>query len=329
MASRAAPRTGTGSSRASTAARTSSPWTGPAGTESPRPRDLAGNAGAALAALDRRSVERAVVVGHSLGAAVAAWLAATRPDRVAALGARRPGGQPGRAVYARPLAGGAARRRAWPPARSWAGWALALAIGPVRRRIARATRLDEGYLRSRARAAAVHRLGAPTPPSSERWCATSPSSSAGWIRSVRRRRSSPAPHDRVVPARALPAAEPADPRGTPAASAPRRDISCPSATPGSWWRRSWRRWAADGSHLPSARMPMRSPAATRGVAIIVGACALLARRASAGAGGAARRRPHGAGHRPRLLRAAIAPRPGDRLHPHLERATPPGRSCAR
>jgi pimeloyl-ACP methyl ester carboxylesterase len=46
---------------------------------------LAGNALAALAELDARGVERAVVVGHSLGGGVAAWLGAFFPDRVSAL----------------------------------------------------------------------------------------------------------------------------------------------------------------------------------------------------------------------------------------------------
>ena len=50
-----------------------------------RPAGLEGNADAALGALDRAEVERAAVVGHSLGGAVAAWLAATRPERVARL----------------------------------------------------------------------------------------------------------------------------------------------------------------------------------------------------------------------------------------------------
>ncbi len=48
-------------------------------------RDLAGNARAALSALDACGARRAVVAGHSFGAAVAAWLAATQPERVAAL----------------------------------------------------------------------------------------------------------------------------------------------------------------------------------------------------------------------------------------------------
>lgn len=47
--------------------------------------DLAGNARAALAALDTAGVERAVVVGHSFGGAIAAWLAADHPDRVSAV----------------------------------------------------------------------------------------------------------------------------------------------------------------------------------------------------------------------------------------------------
>ena len=46
---------------------------------------LAGNADAALAELDRHGVDRAVVVGHSFGGAVALALAAKRPDRVASL----------------------------------------------------------------------------------------------------------------------------------------------------------------------------------------------------------------------------------------------------
>ena len=46
---------------------------------------LEGNAVAALAALDRADLDRAVVVGHSLGGAVAAWLAARHPERVAGL----------------------------------------------------------------------------------------------------------------------------------------------------------------------------------------------------------------------------------------------------
>lgn len=48
-------------------------------------RDLAGNAESALAALDAEGARRAVIVGHSLGGAVAAWLAAEHPERVAAL----------------------------------------------------------------------------------------------------------------------------------------------------------------------------------------------------------------------------------------------------
>jgi pimeloyl-ACP methyl ester carboxylesterase len=110
-------------------------------------RDLAGNAAAALSALDRRGVERAVVVGHSLGAAVAAWLAATRPERVAALILAAPAANLA-ALYAldrwlaTPVAGDLAA------AAVLGGLGLALAIAPVRRRIARSSRLDDAYLRT-------------------------------------------------------------------------------------------------------------------------------------------------------------------------------------
>src|SRR5205807_6643224 len=49
------------------------------------PLDLAGNAHAALEAIARAGAARAVVVGHSFGGAVAAWLAASEPERVRAL----------------------------------------------------------------------------------------------------------------------------------------------------------------------------------------------------------------------------------------------------
>ncbi len=49
------------------------------------PTDLPGNASAAVATLDAHGVERATVVGHSLGAGVAAWLAVHYPERVSAL----------------------------------------------------------------------------------------------------------------------------------------------------------------------------------------------------------------------------------------------------
>jgi pimeloyl-ACP methyl ester carboxylesterase len=49
------------------------------------PAGFPANAAAAVDALDRADVAQAVVVGHSLGAAVAAWTASAYPDRVSAL----------------------------------------------------------------------------------------------------------------------------------------------------------------------------------------------------------------------------------------------------
>jgi pimeloyl-ACP methyl ester carboxylesterase len=166
-----------------------------------RARDLAGNAAAALAALDRRGVERAVVVGHSLGAAVAAWLAATRPERVAGLVLAAPAANLA-ALYAldrwlaAPVAGDVAA------AATLGGLGLALAVGPVRRRIARASGLDEAYLR--AAGAAVRR------PSAWRAYAAEQRTLVSDLPELEHRLSAiRAPttiiagvHDRIVPARA-------------------------------------------------------------------------------------------------------------------------------
>jgi pimeloyl-ACP methyl ester carboxylesterase len=111
-----------------------------------RAQDLAGNARAALAALDARGVERAVVVGHSLGAAIAAWLAVHHGERVSAL------------VLVAPAANRAALGRldrwlATPGlaelsgAAAMASLGVALSLDQVRGRVAAAVGLPDGYLR--------------------------------------------------------------------------------------------------------------------------------------------------------------------------------------
>jgi pimeloyl-ACP methyl ester carboxylesterase len=112
--------------------------------------DLAGNARAALAALDSAGVARATVVGHSLGAAVAAWVAAAAPERI------------GRLVLVAPAANlaslGAVDYLLAAPLVGWlasigamAGGGLVLGTGPLRRWVAEATALDERYLRASGR----------------------------------------------------------------------------------------------------------------------------------------------------------------------------------
>lgn len=112
--------------------------------------DLSGNASAATAALDRVGVARATVVGHSLGAAVAAWLACAEPDRV------------GRLVLVAPAVNVASLTRfdyllAAPVVGSLAGalamasGGLVLASGSLRRAIGQAIALDDGYLQAAGR----------------------------------------------------------------------------------------------------------------------------------------------------------------------------------
>jgi pimeloyl-ACP methyl ester carboxylesterase len=115
-----------------------------------RVTDLAGNARAALDALDLAGVPRATVVGHSLGAAVAAWLASSVPARV------------GRLVLVAPAANldsmGTIDYLLAAPVIGWlasvgamAGGGLVLGAGPVRRWVAEATALDERYLQAAGR----------------------------------------------------------------------------------------------------------------------------------------------------------------------------------
>jgi len=115
-----------------------------------RVTDLAGNAKAALEALDCAGVERATVVGHSLGAAVAAWLACSAPARVGRLVLVAPAANvdslgPIDYLLAAPVVGWLASVGAM------AGGGLVLGASPVRRWVAEATALDDRYLRAAGR----------------------------------------------------------------------------------------------------------------------------------------------------------------------------------
>lgn len=115
------------------------------------PLDLAGNVEFAVSLMDRERIERATVVGHSLGGAIAAWLAAEHPERVRAL------------VLAAPSASCASLNRldellATPvlgPALAttvFAGAGVTLRLAPVRLRLARRLGLEDAYLRRYSRA---------------------------------------------------------------------------------------------------------------------------------------------------------------------------------
>jgi pimeloyl-ACP methyl ester carboxylesterase len=112
--------------------------------------DLAGNAEAALSALDGAGAPRATVVGHSLGAAVAAWLAGLAPARVGRLVLVAPAANldslgPIDYLLAAPVVGWLASVGAM------AGGGLVLGAGPVRRWVAEATALDDRYLQAAGR----------------------------------------------------------------------------------------------------------------------------------------------------------------------------------
>jgi pimeloyl-ACP methyl ester carboxylesterase len=114
------------------------------------PSDLAGNVRAAVRALDDEGLSRAVAVGHSLGAAVAASLALVHPDRVAGLVLAAPAANEESLLavdrwLAAPVAGYLASVAAL------AGLGLALSAGPVRRRISAELALDDRYLHAAGR----------------------------------------------------------------------------------------------------------------------------------------------------------------------------------
>lgn len=111
------------------------------------PTDLTGNAQAAVAMLDRSGIDRAVVGGHSLGAAVAVQLALDHPGRVAALVLVSPAANAASLtrtdlMLAAPVAGPITS------AAALSGAGLALATNPLRRSAARLLGLDERYLSS-------------------------------------------------------------------------------------------------------------------------------------------------------------------------------------
>jgi pimeloyl-ACP methyl ester carboxylesterase len=108
------------------------------------------SAAAALAELDVRGIDRAIVVGHSYGGAVAAWLAAFHPDRVAGLvlvsaAANQASLVPFDRVLAAPLLG--------PVASAGLLWSsgLMIQIPPLQRRIAWAARLPADYMKAEGR----------------------------------------------------------------------------------------------------------------------------------------------------------------------------------
>ncbi len=115
-----------------------------------RPLDLAGNARAVLTRLDAEGIERATVAGHSLGGAIAAWLAADRPERVSGLVLAAPSASCASLnrldeLLATPILGSALATSAL------GSIGFALKLPPVRRRLTSRLGAREEYLRRYAR----------------------------------------------------------------------------------------------------------------------------------------------------------------------------------
>jgi pimeloyl-ACP methyl ester carboxylesterase len=108
------------------------------------------NAQAAIAALDARGVERATIVGHSFGGAVASWLAADHPERVRELVLAAPSANAA-SLYrldrwlAAPFTGDLAS------AAALVGLGLAFGARRARARIAQRWALEESYLEAAGR----------------------------------------------------------------------------------------------------------------------------------------------------------------------------------
>jgi pimeloyl-ACP methyl ester carboxylesterase len=112
--------------------------------------DLAGNAQAAVAVLDQYGVQRATIVGHSFGGAVAAWLAAEHPERIGALVLAAASANVASLErldhwLAAPVTGSIAS------ASASAALGLALSVRHARRAIAARLALEESYLEAAGR----------------------------------------------------------------------------------------------------------------------------------------------------------------------------------
>ena len=115
-----------------------------------RPVGVAGNGRAILALLDRLGIERATVAGHSFGGAIACWMAASAPERVAGLVLAAPAANQASLFtldrwLAAPVLGALATTALL------GGAGLVLAASRPRRVVAARAGMPEGYLDAAAR----------------------------------------------------------------------------------------------------------------------------------------------------------------------------------
>ncbi len=106
-----------------------------------------GNVEAAVAALDAAGIERATVVGHSFGAGVAAWLAASHPERVSRLILAAPAANRASLTQTDKLLALTAIGSLASTA-MMVGTGAALRTGPLQRAIAQRSRIEREYLRA-------------------------------------------------------------------------------------------------------------------------------------------------------------------------------------